>query len=160
MAKNIADGDIIWTQRKRNWCRTPFTFTTYTLTADELATQSGLLHQSFDTVKLFRIVDITISRTLLQRIFGLSTILIDAMDQSTGGKIVLKNIIDSFAVRKELQHAVDAAPGKAERSVRPGRRLLRRPGRIRPRRGRIPGFPGQMIAAAHPVTGNGNGCAG
>ena len=33
MAKNIADGDIIWTQRKRNWCRTPFTFTTYTLTA-------------------------------------------------------------------------------------------------------------------------------
>lgn len=42
MAKNIADGDIIWTQRKRNWCRTPFTFTTYTLTADELATQSGL----------------------------------------------------------------------------------------------------------------------
>ena len=48
MAKNIADGDIIWTQRKRNWCRTPFTFTTYTLTADELATQSGLLHQSFD----------------------------------------------------------------------------------------------------------------
>ena len=87
MAKNIADGDIIWTQRKRNWCRTPFTFTTYTLTADELATQSGLLHQSFDTVKLFRIVDITISRTLLQRIFGLSTILIDAMDQSTGGKM-------------------------------------------------------------------------
>lgn len=100
MAKNIADGDIIWTQRKRNWCRTPFTFTTYTLTADELATQSGLLHQSFDTVKLFRIVDITISRTLLQRIFGLSTILIDAMDQSTGGKIVLKNIIDGFAVRR------------------------------------------------------------
>lgn len=109
MAKNIADGDIIWTQRKRNWCRTPFTFTTYTLTTDELATQSGLLHQSFDTVKLFRIVDITISRTLLQRIFGLSTILIDAMDQSTGGKIVLKNIVDGFAVRKELQHAVDAA---------------------------------------------------
>ena len=107
MAKNIADGDIIWTQRKRNWCRTPFTFTTYTLTADELATQSGLLHQSFDTVKLFRIVDITISRTLLQRIFGLSTILIDAMDQSTGGKIVLKNIIDGFAVRKELQDGPD-----------------------------------------------------
>ena len=39
----------------------------------------------------------------------MSTILIDAMDQSTGGKIVLKNIIDGFAVRKELQHAVDAA---------------------------------------------------
>lgn len=131
MAKNIADGDIIWTQRKRNWCRTPFTFTTYTLTADELATQSGLLHQSFDTVKLFRIVDITISRTLLQRIFGLSTILIDAMDQSTGGKIVLKNIIDGFAVRKELQHAggcrPQCQPRQHPRVHGHRRRLLRRP---------------------------------
>lgn len=109
MAKDIADGDVIWTQRKRNWCRTPFTFTTYTLTTEELAIQSGVLHQSFDTVKLFRIVDITISRTLLQRVFGLSTILIDAMDQSTGGKIVLKNIIHGFDTRKSLQHAVDEA---------------------------------------------------
>ncbi|KAB7790965.1 PH domain-containing protein [Bifidobacterium leontopitheci] len=109
MAKDNADGDVIWTQRKRNWCRTPFTFTTYTLTTDELAVQSGVLRQSFDTVKLFRIVDITITRTLLQRIFGLSTILIDAMDQSTGGKIALKNVIHGFDVRKELQHAVDAA---------------------------------------------------
>jgi hypothetical protein len=109
MARNIADGDVIWTQRKRNWCRTPFTFTVYTLTTDELATSSGLLHQSFDTTKLFRIIDVTLSRTLLQRIFGLSTILIDAMDQSTGGKIVLKNVINGFEVRKTLQHAVDQA---------------------------------------------------
>ena len=64
---------------------------------------------SISRILFIRIVDITISRTLLQRIFGLSTILIDAMDQSTGGKIVLKNIVDGFAVRKELQHAVDAA---------------------------------------------------
>lgn len=109
MASNAADGDVIWTQRKRNWCRTPFTFTVYTLTADELAVKTGVLSQRFDTTKLFRIVDITIQRSLLQRMFGLSTIVIDAMDQSSGGRIVLKNVIDGFAVRKTIQHAVDVA---------------------------------------------------
>ncbi|KAB8295406.1 PH domain-containing protein [Bifidobacterium avesanii] len=109
MGSNMADGDVIWTQRKRNWCRTPFTFTTYTLTADELDVKTGVLRQTFDTTKLFRIVDITIERTLLQRLFGLSTIIIDARDQSSGGQIVLKNVIHGFEVRKELQYAVDAA---------------------------------------------------
>ena len=91
MGAIMADGDIIWTQRKRNWCRTPFTFTVYTLTSDELVVQSGLLSQTFDTTKLFRIVDFTITRSLLQRVFGLSTIVVEARDQSSGGRIVLKN---------------------------------------------------------------------
>ena len=109
MAKNIADGDIIWTQRKRNWCRTPFTFTTYTLTADDWPRRVVCCIRASTPSSCSASSTSRVSRTLLQRIFGLSTILIDAMDQSTGGKIVLKNIIDGFAVRKELQHAVDAA---------------------------------------------------
>ncbi|MFZ2341744.1 MAG: PH domain-containing protein, partial [Bifidobacterium adolescentis] len=28
----VASGNVLWQQRKRNWCRTPFTFTVYTLT--------------------------------------------------------------------------------------------------------------------------------
>ncbi|MBW3080494.1 PH domain-containing protein [Bifidobacterium saguinibicoloris] len=109
MGTNMADGDVIWTQRKRNWCRTPFTFTVYTLTADELGVKTGVLRQTFDTTKLFRIIDITIERSLLQRLFGLSTIVIDARDQSSGGRIVLKNVIHGFDVRRVLQHAVDDA---------------------------------------------------
>lgn len=109
MASNMADGDIIWTQRKRNWCRTPFTFTVYTLTADELGVKSGILNQTFDTTKLYRIIDLTIQRSLLQRLFGLSTIIIDARDQSSGGRIMLKNIIHGYDVRRILQHAVDEA---------------------------------------------------
>ncbi|MBT1180647.1 PH domain-containing protein [Bifidobacterium sp. CP2] len=109
MGTNMADGDVIWTQRKRNWCRTPFTFTVYTLTADELGVKTGVLRQTFDTTKLFRIIDITIERSLLQRLFGLSTIVIDARDQSSGGRIVLKNVIHGFDVRRILQHAVDDA---------------------------------------------------
>lgn len=109
MGKRIADGDIVWSQRKRNWCRTPFTFTTYTLTADELLVKTGVLKESFDSTKLFRVVDITIERTLLQRLFGLSTLIVETRDQSSGGRTVLKNVIHGFDVRKDMQHAVDLA---------------------------------------------------
>ncbi|WP_420796411.1 PH domain-containing protein [Bifidobacterium stellenboschense] len=105
----MADGDILWSQRKRNWCRTPFTFTTYTLTADELAVKTGVLRETYDVTKLFRVVDMTITRSLLQRLFGLSTITLETRDQSSGGQTVLKNVIHGFEVRRVIQHAVDDA---------------------------------------------------
>ena len=107
MSNSMADGDVLWSQRKRNWCRTPFTFTTYTLTADEIAVKTGVLRETYDMTKLFRIVDITITRTLLQRLFGLSTITLETRDQSSGGQLVLKNIIHGFDVRRTIQRAVD-----------------------------------------------------
>ena len=48
MSNSMADGDIIWSQRKRNWCRTPFTFTTYTLTNDEIAVKTVILRETYD----------------------------------------------------------------------------------------------------------------
>lgn len=109
MSKTMADGEVLWTQRKRNWCRTPFTFTTYTLTADELAVKTGVLSETFDVTKLFRVVDLTVTRSLLQRLFGLSTITLETRDQSSAGQTVLKNVIHGFEVRRLIQHAVDDA---------------------------------------------------
>ena len=109
MSNAMADGEVLWTQRKRNWCRTPFTFTTYTLTAEELAVKTGVLRETFDVTKLFRVVDMTITRTLLQRLFGLSTITLETRDQSSNGQTVLKNVIHAFEVRRILQRAVDDA---------------------------------------------------
>lgn len=104
-----ADGEVLWVQRKRNWCRTPFTFTTYTLTGEELAVKTGVLRETYDVTKLFRVVDLTVTRTLLQRLFGLSTIILETRDQSSGGRLVLKNILHGFEVRRIIQHAVDEA---------------------------------------------------
>ena len=72
----VASGNVLWQQRKRNWCRTPFTFTVYTLTDRELSVKTGILNESFNLIKLFRIVDISVERTFLQRIFGMSTIVL------------------------------------------------------------------------------------
>ena len=107
MAK-VASGNVLWNQRKRNWCRTPFTFTVYTLTDQELSIKTGVLNQKFNLIKLFRIVDISVERTFLQRIFGMSTLVLNTHDSSSGDGVVrLINIIDGFGVREILQGAVD-----------------------------------------------------
>lgn len=72
----VASGNVLWRQRKRNWCRTPFTFTVYTLTDRELSVKTGILNERFNLIKLFRIVDISVERTFLQRIFGMSTLVL------------------------------------------------------------------------------------
>lgn len=106
----VASGNVLWRQRKRNWCRTPFTFTVYTLTDKELSVKTGILNEDFNLIKLFRIVDISVERTFLQRIFGMSTIVLDTRDQSSGnGVVALKNVLNGFEVRKVLQEAVDAS---------------------------------------------------
>lgn len=107
MAK-VASGNVLWNQRKRNWCRTPFTFTVYTLTDQELSIKTGVLNQKFNLIKLFRIVDISVERTFLQRLFGMSTLVLNTHDSSSGdGMVKLINIIDGFGVREIMQGAVD-----------------------------------------------------
>ena len=105
-----ASGNVLWHQRKRNWCRTPFTFTTYTLTDEEMSVKTGVFNQHFNLIKLFRIVDISIERSFVQRLFGMSTLVLATRDQSSGdGDVTLRNIVDGFRVRETIQDAVDAA---------------------------------------------------
>lgn len=103
--------DILWRERKRNWCGTRFTFTTYTLTGDRLEVKSGLIRETFETVRLYRIVDLTVTRTILQRLFGLGTIVIDAFDQSSHGRLTLKNVPNVFTATDMIRAAVDRARG-------------------------------------------------
>ena len=100
----VASGNVLWRQRKRNWCRTPFTFTVYMLTDQEMSIKTGILNEKFNLIKLFRIVDISVERTFLQRLFGLSTLVLDTRDQSSGnGVVVLKNVVHGFEVRRVMQ---------------------------------------------------------
>ena len=105
-----ASGNVLWHQRKRNWCRTPFTFTTYTLTDEEMSVKTGVFNQHFNLIKLFRIVDISIERSFVQRLFGMSTLVLATRDQSScDGDVTLRNIVGGFRVRETIQDAVDAA---------------------------------------------------
>ena len=75
-----------------------------------MSIKTGILNEKFNLIKLFRIVDISVERSFLQRLFGMSTLVLDTRDQSSGnGVVVLKNIVHGFEVRQALQEAVDAS---------------------------------------------------
>ena len=99
----------IWHQRKLNWCKTPFTFTTYTLRDSDLIISSGVLTKRKNNVKLYRITDVSTERSLIQRIFGLTTIIVDAMDKSSGGQVRLINIADGERVADMISDYAEQA---------------------------------------------------
>ena len=80
----------------------PFTFTTYTLSNKKLTLQTGLLTTVEDDVLLYRIMDTTLRRTMLQRLFGLGTIIVASSDHSKP-ELIIKNIRNS----KDFKDALD-----------------------------------------------------
>ena len=82
----------------------PFIFTVYTFTDRELSVKTGMLNERFNLIKLFRIVDISVDRSFLQHLFGMSTLVLDTRDRSPdNGVAVLKNH------RVRVQDASDVA---------------------------------------------------
>ena len=70
-----------WYDRKRLWCGLPWTFTKYGMSEDRIFVEKGLFNVKGMEVRLYRIMNISISRSLLQRVFGLGTIHLDSTDR-------------------------------------------------------------------------------
>ncbi|MBP3729593.1 MAG: PH domain-containing protein [Lachnospiraceae bacterium] len=73
---------IIWKDRKRNRLGLPWTFTLYMLDKDRLHVKRGLITTKEDEVKLFRIVDVSLKRSLWQKLLGLGTVHLDSSDSA------------------------------------------------------------------------------
>lgn len=93
----------------------PWTFTKYTLTDKKLIIQEGLLKSIENEILLYRVIDVTYSRNLMQKIFKLGTIMVYSKDKSTP-TLVIKNIKNSRHFREELSSAVEN--DKQKRRVR------------------------------------------
>ena len=113
MSINIA---YLWKDRKR-WLGMPITFTRYALSEDRLFISVGLLNIKDDEVLLYRVRDISVRRSLWQRIFKLGTVTVNTSDKSTP-VVVLKNIKDPLIV-KELIHE-NTEEMKIKRRIRLG----------------------------------------
>lgn len=102
----------IWSDKKR-WVlfSLPWTFTTYTLTEDKLLIDSGLLVTKQEEILLYRILDITLTRNIFQRMSDLGKVTIRSADKSTP-VLELKNIPDSKRVKDQLSDLVEAAKDK------------------------------------------------
>lgn len=98
--------NFIWKERKRNALGLPWTFTKYALTHDRLFITSGLLKTVEDEVRLYRIMDLSLSQTLSQKIFGIGTILVSSADKSMRD-FEIKNIKKPRDVKEQLSKLVE-----------------------------------------------------
>ncbi len=100
------NANYLWTDRKRTIFGLPLSFTVYKLTEEKLLIESGFLTKKEEEVRLYRIMDLTLKRTLGQRIFGLGTIHCCTADKSTPEFEILK-IKDSQNVKELLSDLVE-----------------------------------------------------
>lgn len=93
MAKKQVEQDVeLIKERKRVlFFALPFSFTTYTITEKKLIYKTGLLSTNEDEILLYRVQDMGVKRSLLQRIFGLGTIEVHSQDK-TMPTLTIKNI--------------------------------------------------------------------
>lgn len=101
------ESKVEWSDRK-HFMWFPWSFTKYRLTDKKLYVERGLISTKYDEVMLYRIVDVTLQRTFLQKIFGTGTIEVNSRDQSSQ-ILLLENIKDSWTVKEFLSTAVDQA---------------------------------------------------
>ncbi|WP_367925579.1 PH domain-containing protein [uncultured Ruthenibacterium sp.] len=74
---------FIWSDRKRTAFGLPWTFTKYCLTPEKLLIQSGIFNTKEEEIRLYRIMDVTLKRSFIERVFGLGTIHCCSADKST-----------------------------------------------------------------------------
>ena len=104
MANNA---EIKWKDRKRiTFFGLPFSFTKYSLSEDRLFIEKGFFNTTYDEVRLYRISDTQLVRTLGQKIFGLGTIKVDSYDKNLG-RFEIKNIRKSKEVKEMLSSFVE-----------------------------------------------------
>ena len=97
---------IIWKDRKRTLFGLPLSFTKYSLEEDRLFIETGFFNSVENEVRLYRIMDLQLSRTLGQKMFGLGTIKVKSADK-TLGDFEIKNIKNSKEVKEQLSKLVE-----------------------------------------------------
>lgn len=108
--------ELIWKDRKR-YLGMPLSFTRYAMSEDRLFLSVGFLSIKDDEILLYRIRDITTSRSIWQRLFGVGTVTVMSSDK-TMPTLQMKNIKNPVAVKELLHRQVEEM--KIRRRVRLG----------------------------------------
>lgn len=104
----------IWKDRKR-FLGIPLSFTRYALSDDRLFFSVGFFSIHDEEMLLYRIRDISVKRTLWQRLFGVGSIKVFSSDKSTP-EFCLKNVKHPMSVKELLHENIEAS--KLQRRMR------------------------------------------
>lgn len=109
--------DMLWKDRKRH-LGLPISFTKYSLSGGEaprIFRETGLFNLKEEEVLLYRVRDITLTRSFFQRIFGVGTVSLHSSDKTTP-TLDLVNISKSKDMKELIFSKVEQA--KANRRMR------------------------------------------
>lgn len=103
----ITQEEILMTERKRlGFFGLPWTFTKYSITPKKLIIESGLFTSSENEILMYRITDVSYTRTLFQKMFGLGTLTVYSHDK-TNPTLTIKNIKNSRDFKEKLSEIVE-----------------------------------------------------
>ena len=95
-----------WSDRKRIIFGLPWTFTKYCMTDDKLLIRKGVFNLQEEEIRLYRIMDVTLKRSLWERLFGLGTIHCCSADKSTPEFDIL-HVKNSLEVKNYISDEVE-----------------------------------------------------
>ena len=102
---------LVWQDRKRIIFVLLWSFTKYKLYDDKFQICTGFLSRKEEEIRLYRIMDLTLQKSLGQRIFGMGTIKVESADKTTS-EFLIKNIKKPDTVRDLLSDKVEVARRK------------------------------------------------
>lgn len=98
--------ELLFEQRKRNWCGLPWSFTVYSFDAERIFIKTGAFNIKEDEVRLYRVLDLSYKASFLQRIFKMGTITVDSSDK-TLKCFEIKNIKNAKETKEQLSQLVE-----------------------------------------------------
>lgn len=109
MIQNAAGDTVMFKERKRLlFFGLPWTFTKYTITPDLITINQGLLNTTEDDCYMYKVQDVTLKTSLMERIFGLSTVVCYTGDV-TSPELSMVHIRNAKEIKSYLLKASEAA---------------------------------------------------
>lgn len=102
----MAEKSTVWKDRKRTIFGLPLSFTRYSATDEKLFVDTGFFSRNEEEIRLYRVLDLTLKRPFLQRIFGLGTIHCCTADKSTP-EFDIKRIRHAKDVKEMLSDMIE-----------------------------------------------------
>jgi len=95
------DKSIIWHDRKRNFLGLPWSFTEYSLSEDRLFVAKGILNKVYNEVRLYRVIDVSLTKSFWQRLIGTGTVHLITSDLSLKN-FDLINVADAESINEMI----------------------------------------------------------
>ncbi len=97
--------DLIWHDRKRHF-GLPISFTAYSMSNDRIFIKTGCFNIEQNEVRLYRVLDLKLKRNLIQRLFGVGTVIVSSSDKNMG-TFSLVNIAKSDKIMELISDKVE-----------------------------------------------------